>query len=379
MDCEWLIRNPIKNKCMNKTKPNAARIPLARNLRGVLQGELSILLKQSNQSIISNLETGKAEFTDEHVLQISKALGLPPSFFYKDKNFTRLSKFYYRKRNAFNAAQLVPLEAKIDVIRSIYTELLKSVDIQSQELPAIPVSDRNSPQQIADTFRLFLNMGEEPIINLVHLIEKLGIPIIFLDVESDKFSGMTLQTDINQSIIVVNKNMPNDHKKFTIAHELGHLIMHIPFSEDVNFLNQLEDFEAVEKQADQFAGAFLIPASQAKYQFRNLTYSKLADFKIYWKVSKQAIIYRAKDVGAISETKFKSLFIELSRFGERKREKHEIDIDKPTLFNKVVDVHEKSLGFTRKRIAEELGGITESDFNNWFGYENNSKLRIVLN
>lgn len=364
---------------MSTAKPNAARISLARNLRGILQGELSSLLKQTNQSIISNLETGKSDFTEEDVIKISKALNLPTSFFYKDKNFTRLSKFYYRKRNAFPAAQLIPLEAKIDVIRSIYTELLKSVDIQTQTLPSISVSDKNTPQQIADTFRLFLNIGEDPIINLVSIIEKLGIPVIFLDVESDKFSGMTLQTDINQSIIVVNKNMPNDHKKFTIAHELGHLIMHIPFSEDPDFLSDLENFEAVEKQADQFAGAFLIPQTEARYQFRNLTYSKLADFKIHWKVSKQAIIYRAKDVGAISETKFRSLFIELSRFGERKKEKHEIEIDQPRLLNKIIEVHERDLGFSRKRIAEELGGITEADFNQWFGYENGNKLRVVLN
>lgn len=357
--------------------PNPARIVLARNLRGILQGELSSLLGHNTQAIISNLETGKTDFTQDHAESIANVLKLPVSFFYKKKSFTRLSKFYYRKRNAFPASKLIPLESKIEVIRSLYTELLKSVEFETQQLPAIRVNDKNKPDQIASALRLFLNLGEEPVDNLITLVEKLGIPVIFLDVDSDKFSGMTLQTDVNQSIIVVNKNMPNDHKRFTVAHELGHLIMHIPFSEEAEFYDNLEDLSVVEKQADQFAGAFLIPTHQARYQFKNLSYSKLTDFKIHWKVSKQAIIYRAKDAGAITETKFKTLFIELSRFGERKNEKIELSIDQPTLFNKIIQFHENTLEFTRKQIAENLAGVNEVDFNEWLGFKDN-KLRMVV-
>lgn len=357
--------------------PNAGRIQLARNLRGILQGELSVLLGHNTQAIISNLETEKTEFTTEHAESIAKVLNLPVSFFYKKKNFTRLSKFYYRKRNAFPASKLIPLESKIEVIRSLYTELLKSVEFETPQLPSIRVNEKNKPEQIAATLRLFLNLGEEPIDNLIGLVEKLGIPIVFLDVDSDKFSGMTLQTDNNQSLIVVNKNMSNDHKKFTVAHELGHLIMHIPFSEEADFYDN-EDLNIVEKQADQFAGAFLIPTHQARYQFKDLTYSKLSELKMHWKVSKQAIIYRAKDAGAISETKFKNLFIELSRFGERKTEKVEIQIDQPTLFNKIIQFHETRLELTKKQIAEDLAGITEADFNDWFGIRDN-KLKMVVN
>jgi Zn-dependent peptidase ImmA (M78 family) len=219
-------------------------------------------------------------------------------------------------------------------------------------------------------------LDQEPIENLVTLVEKLGIAVLFLDVASDKFSGLTLQTDINASIIVVNKNMPNDHKKFTIAHELGHLIMHIPFSEDPAFYESLEDLEGIEKQADSFAGAFLMPRKMAQYSFRGLTYSRLTELKLYWKVSKQAIIYRAKEVGIINDTRFKSLFIELSRFGERKKENIEIDLDKPVLLKKIIEVHH-NLGYNTKTIAEETFGISEKDFLEWFDMER-PKLRIAF-
>jgi Zn-dependent peptidase ImmA (M78 family)/transcriptional regulator with XRE-family HTH domain len=358
-------------------KLNPKQIILARNIRGLSQGELSKRLGQSNQSVLSNVEKEKIPFTEELAEAIASALSLPVSFFYRAKTFTRLSKFYYRKRNAFPAAELIPLEAKMEVIRSGYVELLNAVDIKTQKLPAIPVRHNSSPEAIAASFRLFLGLDQDPIDNLVTLVEKLGIAVLFLAVDSDKFSGLTLQTDLNVPIIVVNKNMPNDHKKFTISHEIAHLIMHIPFSEDPEFYDALEDLDEVEKQADAFAGAFLMPQKVAQYSFRNLTYSKLTELKLYWKVSKQAIIYRAREVGAISDSKFKSLFIELSRYGERKKESIEIAIDKPVLFKKIIDVHQKQLGYSSKTIAEDILHISEKDFYDWFEADR-PKLRVAL-
>lgn len=356
---------------------NPKQIVLARNIRGLSQGELSKKLGRTDQSYLSNVEKEKIPFTEELARSIATSLSLPISFFYKEKTFTRLSKFYYRKRNAFPAAELVPLEAKMDVIRSGYLALLESVDIKMQKLPAIPVKGTNTPEKIAEHFRLFLGLDESPIDNLVTLVEKLGITVLFLPVDSDKFSGLTLQTDKNLPLIVVNKNMPNDHKKFTIAHEIAHLIMHIPFAEDPEFYDALEDLEAVEKQADEFAGAFLMPRKTAQYFFTGLTYSKLTELKLYWKVSKQAIIYRAKQIGAINESKFKSLFIELSRYGERKKESVEIAIDKPVLFEKVIAAHQKHLNYSIKVIAEDIIGISENDYYDWFDI-NRPKLRIAL-
>jgi Zn-dependent peptidase ImmA (M78 family)/DNA-binding XRE family transcriptional regulator len=358
---------------------NPKQIVLARNIRGLSQGELSKLLGHSNQSTLSNVEKEKIPFSEELANHISQVLSFPLFFFSKEKAITRLSKFYYRKRNAFPASEVVPLESKMEVIRNGYKELLNAVDIDIKKLPAIAVRGNNTPEAIANYFRLFLGLGDDPIDNLVSIVERLGIAVLFLDVNSDKFSGLTLQTDINTPLIVVNKNMPNDHKRFTIAHELGHLIMHIPFAEDSEFYEALEDLDSVEKQADSFAGAFLMPKLKAEYSFRPLTYSRLTDLKLYWKASKQAIIYRAKDLGIISEVKFRSLFIELSRFGERKKEKIEIDIDQPILLKKIIEVHETDLKYSKQFIAENIFGISEADFCEWFGYYNRPKLRVVLN
>jgi len=360
---------------MNEYNPK--RVILARNMRGISQGELAARISAPNQAILSNIETGKLELTDEYIGRIAEVLKFPATFFKKNNSWTRISKFYYRKRNAFPAKEIVPLEAKIDLLREVYVELLNAVNVEFKELPKIPVTEKNSPEDIARMFRLFLGLNDDPIENFVSLIEKLGIPVVYFDVPSDKFSGMTVQTDINMPLIVINQNMPNDHKKFTLAHEIGHLIMHIPFSEDPAFYERLEDLETVEKEADRFAGAFLVPAATARYTFRPFTYSKLTDLKIYWKVSKQSLIYRAKDLKIIDESKFRSLFIELSRYGERKVEKIQVPLDKPVLLNKIIDVHLNQLGFTMKQLAETVAALEEPDFLALFNI-GRPNLRVVI-
>lgn len=345
---------------------NPKRISIARNIRGISQGELSKSLKLANQAALSNIETGKATFDEDFAHKLSATLKFPVSFFKKENSFTRLSKFYYRKRNAFPASELVPLESKIEAIRSGYAELIKSVDANIQKLPQIPVTEKNRPEEIAKLFRLFIGLNDDPIDNLVSIVERLGIAVLFIPVASDKFSGLTVQTDNNLALIIVNKNMPNDHKKFTIAHEIGHLIMHIPFAEDPDFISNLEDITTVEREADAFAGAFLIPKEQAKFTFRQITYNQLGNLKTYWKVSKQAILFRAKSLKLLTEVRFKTLYIELSRNGELRDEKIKIYLDQPTMIKKLIEFYESEFRYSKKQIAEEVIGIDEQDMIDWF-------------
>lgn len=358
---------------------NRKMITLARESRGLTQDQLSKKLNNVSQVDLSNYETGRVELNEDVVFQIASTLNFPIQFFKKESLvISRISKFYYRKRNTFPAKLTTPLEATIAIVRRIYAEFLQTVEIDVKDLPKIPVTEKNSPETIAKLVRLFFNLDDGPIDAPVALLENAGIPVLFLDVDSDKFSGLTVQLDRNFPMIVVNKNMPNDHKKFTIAHELGHIIMHIPFAEDPELFERLEDLDTVEKEADRFAGAFLVPEERAKKSFRPFTYSRLTDMKLYWKVSKQSLIFRAKDLGIIDDRKFKSLFIELSRYGERKKEKIDVSIDEPRLLKKIIELFEKELNYSRKDLAENIGGLSMDDFNCWLNLER-PMLKVVLN
>lgn len=98
-----------------------------------------------------------------------------------------------------------------------------------------------------------------PIDNIVSLLEKNGVIVMFLDVDDmEKFDGLTMFTTNQAPVIWINRNIPNDRKRFTLAHELGHLVMHLR-SEN---LEKPEDQKEIE--ANEFAGEFLMPESQCK-------------------------------------------------------------------------------------------------------------------
>jgi len=138
-----------------------------------------------------------------------------------------------------------------------------------------------------------------------------------------------------------------------------------------------EDPDALEKEADLFASEFLMPATECRNELFSVTYGKLPQLKIYWQVSKKAIIYRAKTLGCISATKFKNLMIELSRNGERIKESFDVEIDKPKLLDQIIKAHLNSLNYTMPELANMLC-ISESDLLNLNRLNGDTRLRIAV-
>lgn len=79
-----------------------------------------------------------------------------------------------------------------------------------------------------------------------------------------------------------------------------------------------------------------MPYLECRFDLQDLKYSRLDVLRTYWKVAKSAIIYRARELGAITDEKYKYLLIELSRRGERKKETVIVDIDEPTIMGRII-------------------------------------------
>ena len=200
------------------------------------------------------------------------------------------------------------LESKISILSKSIDELMESIDIPQLRIPAVEPSADNSPQEIAYKIRTYLGVPAGPVDNIVALLEKNGVIVMYLDLDDmDKFDGLTMFTANQAPVIWINRNTPNDRKRFNLAHELGHLVMHLR-SED---LDKSEDQK--EREANEFAGEFLMPESQCKEDLFNLKYKELGDKKLYWKVSKAAIIYRAKELKCIPEETARYLYVTLGR------------------------------------------------------------------
>lgn len=150
---------------------------------------------------------------------------------------------------------------------------------------------------------------------LDELAEELGIKIVYQEFE-DNISGFLYREDTN-NIIGVNKKHSKTRQRFTIAHEIGHFILHrgnlvhVNKGYRVNFRNDNSskaiDFEEIE--ANTFAAALLMPEKEVKKIIKRKLNDgidledsdELKKIAEHFNVSLQAMIIRLIRLGIIDE------------------------------------------------------------------------------
>jgi hypothetical protein len=133
-------------------------------------------------------------------------------------------------------------------------------------------------------------------------------------------------------VIVVAGEAPGDRLRFSVAHELGHLILHREHGESEK---EMDD------EADRFASEFLLPEEPMRHELiPPITLTGLAQLKPRWKVSIQALIRRARDLEIITERQYKYLFQKLSKHGWRKQEPANlaVPVEKPRAIRQMAEL-----------------------------------------
>jgi Zn-dependent peptidase ImmA (M78 family) len=157
------------------------------------------------------------------------------------------------------------------------------------------ISSLEDIEQAAIKVREAWNLCDNPIPNVLELLENKNIKIIQIEASVD-FDG--LQTWINEKIpvIVLNKGKlkSSDRIRFSAFHELGHLLLPLEGITE----------KLAEKYCHAFAGAMLFPKSAAIKEMgekrTNISIQELGLIKKQYGISLQAIIYRLKDLSIIS-------------------------------------------------------------------------------
>src|SRR5262249_7327901 len=140
-------------------------------------------------------------------------------------------------------------------------------------------------------------------------------------------------------LFFVNSESPGDRARFSLAHEVGHVIMHRnPHAEQ-------------ERQADQFASAFLMPARDIAAYLKPLSIERAAAIKPYWRVSMAAIIKRAYDLGMIGHSYYRKLFTQLSKVGYRTDEPNPVEVEQPTVVDDLIGVHMRELKYSEPEMG----------------------------
>ena len=318
---------------------NHKQLTFAREFKGYSQTELSNKIQGLSQSNLSKFEKGLGVLSEDLQKKIIDFLGFPEDFYNRKIN-TIIENANYRKRATVSKTKILKFENKCKVIGYVIDELSESIEWPDFKLAPLNVEDGYAPEYIANYTRRLLKVNvDEPIKNIFSILETAGI-IIYEINDDEKFDGVSFITDKGNPIIIVNKNFSNDRKRFTIAHELGHILMH----NENNF--PISSYRDKEKEANQFASEFLMPENYIKNSLRNLKLSEVGNLKRYWLTSMSSIIRRAKDLKCIDDNRYKYFLIEMSRNGFTKKEPIEVFIDKPTCLKNAINLFKTDLAYS---------------------------------
>jgi Zn-dependent peptidase ImmA (M78 family) len=344
---------------------NPQMLILARESRGFSQSELSKRLNIS-QGKLSKAEKGEQTINDAILDQLSNELDYPILFFYQLTPTSPVSHYYYRKKVTISQKVMVRMESSIKIFRNNIDSLMDAIELPEYQIPTFDPSDE-PPEEIARKARYILKIQNGPIENLCNVLEKHGILIVKTDLFNEKTDGLSTISDKGTHIIFLNKRMPNDRQRFSLAHELGHMIMHF----DIPAIS-----ENVEEEADRFASEFLMPERDIKNSLRGLNFNKLGDLKRYWKVSMKALVYRAKSLGMLNQQSYRNFQINFSKKGMSKSEPIQLPEEKPFVLNKIIKLHLEELGYSKEELARVVK-LSQNEFEERFLENEIPKLKIL--
>ncbi|UPK67943.1 helix-turn-helix domain-containing protein [Chitinophaga filiformis] len=347
---------------------NPEMIKLARESRGYSQNELCTLLGVA-QGTISKIENAVMQPSEEVLSKLAQVLDYPVSFFSQPDYLYAPSYIYYRRRISMSKKSLAISEAKRNIIKLGLEKLLNSVDLPETNLFRWDVEDHGPIEQAAQLLRERWKLPRGKVDNISKVVEDNGIIIVLFDFEGEKVDGISLYTEKNHPVIFVNSTLPGDRFRLTIAHEVGHLILH--------FGKPIAETRDVEKEAFLFASELLVPTAEFRKDFDHLDFRALTNLKLYWKVSMSSLIYKAKQTGLITENQGKYLFAQLSALGYKTKEPLELNIPRetPTLLKEILQLHKEELGYSDEELSR-LVHLNATDFKNYYQTDF-QRLRIV--
>lgn len=326
---------------------NADMLATAREAAGLTQKELADRIGVS-QPLVGQWETKLGLPSQEQIEAVARVVGLRPEFFFVDRSrrLASMSDFYHRAFARAKRSDVKATHARCSIIDLQIDRLLNLNPPPPDRIPFInPDNHAGNVEHVAAMARVALGVGDGPVANLVAAIEDHGGMVIDRALEVEDIDALCRWVPELPKLFFVNGNRPADRTRFSLAHELGHTVMH--FDRDV-------EPRLAEDQANGFASAFLMPSRDIRRDFRPVMgLEDFAALKRKWRVSMQSLIVRAHTLGAIDDTRYTSLFTQLSRKGWRKSEPVPISGESPAAFTRLLRMHLEA-GYTMSTLAEML-------------------------
>jgi Zn-dependent peptidase ImmA (M78 family)/DNA-binding XRE family transcriptional regulator len=319
------------------------------------------------QSSISKFENGVLELTGENLAKIAAVLDYPVHFFFRSGHVYgfRSPCFYHRKRVTLSVLKLKEIQARMNVLRIQAATILDGVDVETAvSFQRLDLDDYGTPERVAALVRANWRLPMGPIRNLVHAVEAAGGVVVRASLVTRKLDAVSHWGVGQRPLFFLNDEMPDERLRFTLAHEIGHIVMHASTNPDQ------------EQEADRFASEFLMPAQEIRADLHDLTLARARELKPYWRVSMAALVRRAYDLDQISYRQYRRLFTRLGQLGYRINEPGSLPREEPSVLSEAIKVHLNEHGYSVAELAR-AAGVHEHEFRALFLPEEHRHLSLA--
>lgn len=328
---------------------NPQRLTIARERRAMTKKGVAERVNLSTNTI-HRYETGELKPSDDNIKQLAAALDFPLVFFEGDEDIDqpRIDNASFRGL-ASKTEKVMKAALQSGTLAYLFDDWISGrYNRVPLELPEYPAE--MNPQLAAKLLRQEWRLGDKPIENMVHLLEAKGIRVFSLAENNKDIDAYSVWRD-DVPYIFLNRFKSAERSRFDAAHELCHLCLHKHGGATAEKKNS-----PIEKDAQAFAGAFLMPEADVKSVVNTAIYSvdDLLPYKRRWRVAAVALAYRLFELGVIKQSQSNSFYVEMSRRGWLKYEPRTIDREQSNLWQQIFDDLRQS-DITKFDISNETG------------------------
>jgi Zn-dependent peptidase ImmA (M78 family)/transcriptional regulator with XRE-family HTH domain len=284
-------------------------------------------------SAVSQLENRKNGPKTETLMRLSLALGVPPAFFALPvPPDLAPERCHFRRRRGASKREQRYVLARGRLVREVVHYLEGLLNFPEEAVTPLQraVSSHADIATLAQEVRDAWGVGQAPIGNVIALLEVHGVIPVEVRGHSAQLDAFSTWADGRPMIFLSTDKACASRRRWDAAHELGHLLMHS---------NRDAGDQELEREADLFASAFLIPQAQfVAVCSPRLSWTVLRDIKRRWGVSLSALVRKARDLAIYSEATYRRANVQHTTFGWRQHgEPDEPPMEHPSLITQAME------------------------------------------
>lgn len=327
---------------------NPERLMIARERRAMTKKAVAEEIGVSTNTVL-RYESGEIEPSPENLEKLAAALNFPEEFFLGgDVDMPLMSNASFRGL-ASKTEKVMKAALQSGTLSYIFDDWVSDRYNRAEvHLPEYPAE--MDPQVAAKLLREEWRLGYKPIGNMVHLMEAKGIRVFSLAENNKDVDAFSVWRD-DIPYVFLNRFKSAERSRFDAAHELAHLCLHKHGGAAAEKKNS-----PIERDANAFAGAFLMPEDDVRSIVKSHIYSvdDLLPYKKRWRVAAVALAYRLFELGIIPKSRSNSFYVDMSRRGWLKNEPEGIAREQSSVWQQVFD-DLRTKGVSKFDISRETG------------------------